>query len=576
MKRKIKMLASCVLATVISSGCLVACNPFESGEGIGDKIDNSMSQLYVSNYNGGFGSEWVYEAKARFEEVYKDYSFEPDKKGVQIIVRADKIGFAGAELYKGMEANKNEVFFTQAITYMDYVNDGYMLDISDLLNDTDKYNTLDPNNDGKTIASKMYPEQLSYFDVKGKSYAIPHYLGASGIIYDMDLFHKKSLYYARNGVQSENYASDKDTYGGFNGTVSYTNYVGNRSAGPDGKHGTYDDGLPATYDEFFALCSYMSGPAKGVQPFTMTGQYADTYIYWLLAALMADYEGKEQTLLNATLNGTAENLVTVSGNSIVKDTSDTPISASNGYELTRQAGRYHSLYFLEKIKSYFDNKSWADEDSHVSAQTRYLRSSSLNEGTAFLVEGVWWENEAEATFTEMAKADEAYSRMNRKFGFLPLPKVSNEQIGDSATLLDSLYSCAFINGNIDESKIDLAKTFLKFCCTDYSLEQYTIQSGTIKAFNYDISETAKTKLSGFSKSYWELYKSDNCEVIYQLSNNDIFRGAQDSFEISKCYKTTFGTGAFTSIVKQNKTAAEYFKGMIDYNSKEKWDSNFSK
>ena len=176
----------------------------------------------------------------------------------------------------------------------------------------------------------------------------------------------------------------------------------------------------------------------------------------------------------------------------------------------------------------------------------------------------------------MAKADEAYSRMNRKFGFLPLPKVSNEQIGDSATLLDSLYSCAFINGNIDESKIDLAKTFLKFCCTDYSLEQYTIQSGTIKAFNYDISETAKTKLSGFSKSYWELYKSDNCEVIYQLSNNDIFRGAQDSFEISKCYKTTFGTGAFTSIVKQNKTAAEYFKGMIDYNSKEKWDSNFSK
>lgn len=581
MKNKFKLLITMFLATMMILGNFAACMTSDTPPG-GEKIDESKSQLYVMNYNGGFGSEWFDEIIERFESVYEHYSFEPNKEGVQIVKDIGKTGYSSSELFKNMNSNINEVLFSEDVNYLDYINNNYMLDISDVLTDVNTlYNTLDPNADGKTVKSKLNAQQTEYFTVNQKIYALPHYLGIEGIIYDMDLFNSKSLYYAKNGVGSEDYALDKLTNGGFNGTVKYTNYNGAKSAGPDGKHGTYDDGLPATYSEFFDLCVYMTSAAKGINnPFTMSGEFADTYIEWIMSALAADYEGKEQTLLNFNFNGTAKNLATISGNSIVLDAEDTQITAKNGYELYRQAGRYYALSFLEGISGYFDPSSWIDSDSAFTAQQRYVRSDYEGDAIPFFAEGVWWENEARDYFEDLVEEsnEEKYSRQNRKFGFLPLPKATYEQIGSRRTLVDNHFSLGWINANKvkTKEKITLAKTFLKFCYTDYSLEQFTIQSGLIKAINYDISQPAYDGLSEFSKQLWNLYESENVDVIYQYSKHPLYLNNPNAFKLIKSFTTNFGTGIFTGIVKNGKTAKDYFEGINKYQTKARWEQNYSK
>ena len=53
------------------------------------KIDDDAgdkSVLYVTNYNGGFGKEWIAEVEKRFEAKYENESFETGKTGVDIRV----------------------------------------------------------------------------------------------------------------------------------------------------------------------------------------------------------------------------------------------------------------------------------------------------------------------------------------------------------------------------------------------------------------------------------------------------------------------------------------------------------
>ena len=54
------------------------------------QVDTTKAQLYIANYNGGFGTEWLTNAAKRFEEKYKDVEFLPGTKGVQILISNSK------------------------------------------------------------------------------------------------------------------------------------------------------------------------------------------------------------------------------------------------------------------------------------------------------------------------------------------------------------------------------------------------------------------------------------------------------------------------------------------------------
>ena len=113
------------------------------------QIDTSKTQLYVSNYNGGFGHAWLDALIEEFEEQYKDYEGADGKVGVEIIVDNNKDTGSG---YEDTVANsENEIFIGEAVDYKKLANNNIALDITDIVTE--------PNTDGKTIESKMTAEQ---------------------------------------------------------------------------------------------------------------------------------------------------------------------------------------------------------------------------------------------------------------------------------------------------------------------------------------------------------------------------------------------------------------------------------
>ena len=206
----------CVILGLLMSLSVAACG---KGPGLTEAIDPNRTQLYVFNYDGGVGTEWLYEIKERFEAEYKDTCFEPgtNKMGVQIMIEANKLSFYNDEKIK---SSPNEVFFTENVGYTDMVSQGLLLDITDLV-------TADEN--GVSLEDRMTDKQKeALIALKGKYYALPHYDGYRGVSYDIDLFEEKGLYFA----------DEKDN--GNNGFIISSS--DKRSAGPDGKYGTNDDG----------------------------------------------------------------------------------------------------------------------------------------------------------------------------------------------------------------------------------------------------------------------------------------------------------------------------------------------
>ena len=358
-----------------------------------------------------------------------------------------------------------------------------------------------------------------------------------------------------------------------------------KSAGPDGETGTYDDGLPATYDEFFRLCSYID--SMGDMATIWTGSYRSEYLGYLLRSLAVDYEGLTQTLLNYTFNGTAENLVeSISDDGTVIKREATPISNRNGYELYTSAGRYYALDFLHRLifndegryTGYFYTNSFTGGMSQTEAQDLYLTSIYENERIAMLFDGIWWENEAQDTFRDMSAGDSSMSRTSRRFGFMPIPKATENEVGDVNTMMDTLYSMAFINSNCVDDPVtyDLAQKFLMFANTQQSLEEFTMITSAPKGLNYEISEENLQEMSYFGRSVWNVYK--NSDIVYPLSTNPLYLNNQSSFEYASTFRTSVNGVTYTDIgsamYNNGFTAEQMFNGIAVLNSSTIWENAY--
>ena len=317
----------------------------------------------------------------------------------------------------------------------------------------------------------------------------------------------------------------------------------------------------------------------GITPFTWSGQNVDSYTNWILAALATDYEGKDQMMLNYNFNGTAKNLATIQNGEIVLDANDTVITPDKGYEMYRTAGRYYALEFFERIlDNNYDYKDCFGGASQISAQSTFLRSrqdSSLDD-IAMLLEGNWWENEATVanSFSDMSSIfGSKWSRSNRRFGMMPLPKATADKIGEKPTLLDNNYSYAFIRNDISPDNVELAKLFLKFCYTDASLQEFTRIVGTPKALNYTMPADTKWK-SAYSKSLWDLYSS--ADKVYPISSSNIYVKNQSTFVFYDSFRVD---GAAKHAVQElnngGYSSETYFKGIYESRNASWWNATIT-
>lgn len=559
MKKKIVAIAMAVVCALATMGC--ATPDMGSGGGYTEQVDTARTQLYVYNYNGGYGSDWLMAVKDRYETLHKDDSYETGKTGVQIMISNPKQSVTQGEV----KVNKtNDVYFCEGIYYDQFRTEGVIADITDAVVKSNRYET------DKTVESKMTDVQKEFYGVEiggtKHYYAIPHYSGYYGIIYNVDLFESEGYYFAET-------PSGSNLWDKF---VSPDNPT--KSKGPDGKTGTdpvtgadwsADDGLPATYEQFYELCRYI---VYNLQlPFVWTGKYYEQHLVNLYNALVANYEGVDNMMKNYTFSGTANDLGTIVNGEFVRDAQPTELSAATGYETKRQEGKFYALEFLERIikeESWQNREAFGNTFTHTNAQSRFIKSvpdADLT-STAMLVDGSWWEAEATSAFNSAeASFGEKYSMKNARYAWMPLPKANSGKTGEKQILFDHLNSLSFVNAN--STKKELAMDFLQFVNTDESLVEFTQITNTVKALEYTLTSEQIAELNPYGQSLVKFKQSPDTEVVYPLARNNLFVNNQSVFNDYHYFYARSATNNVSyakAIFEDNKSAATLFKEHYDY------------
>ncbi len=610
MKKALKKVMALLLACITLLGAF-GCGP--------KKVPRRGDTVYldVMYFDGGFGSAWLEKAANEFEKMYKDYK-TGDKTGVIIELHGTRE--TGQNVYDSYALMTNDIYFTeQNINYYNFVNKDYLVDLTDVLTEAPVKDANGNVLQSHSILSKMDKDVKNFYGVvEGEEtnyYAVPQTSSFCGLIYDEEFFFNNGLFLTKEydgvaqgtlikPVEDEGDVAytignikNKNTDGEYytevvDGSTTYRVTAADASGktytlsmGPDGKYGTYDDGQPRTYAEFFNLCAYMK-TYKSIYPFTMTG-IGDGYTRWFLDQLFADYEGKEQTMLNFTFDGTAKNLISVDDSGNITELPDlemypnanTPEQKRRNAEITKSAGRYYAIKFYEKMVEGggggWLHPDWNKQSSQYDAQRHYMQSIMAGQDkAAFLIEGTWWQEESKNNFETLVKHyGSKYAKENRQFKYFSLPKATLEKVGEERVVMDTGYYSTYILSKIADEELELAKKFVQYCYTDAKNKEYTQMTGVPRAFEYDFTEAEYEKLSSFGKSLWDMVRSDNATIIYPQSTNSYYLNMVITLQPASFFNTLVNNSQYNNmkfenlqeaIQEKNISAETVFKGIYEY------------
>ena len=523
-----------------------------------EEVDENKTTLYVGNIAGGIRDEWLKKAIARFEEKYDDTSFEEGKKGVQVLIADNnRTTMHGETLKDTISTSKTEVFFTEAVFYYNWVQRGLLHDLTDVVNED-----LTEYGEDKSIADKMDANNLEAMTVDGKIYALPFWEGYYGFVYNATLFDENSWYFAADG--------------------SFTNATGTLSNGPDGKSGTYDDGMPATYDQFFQLLTQIN--EDNAIPIQWAGASPD-YLAWTIGALFADYEGYDDFMLNYTLSGTDDlvKMDTIDAENLSYETESVEINSHNGYELARQEGLLYAVDFAAQLlrgNGFYDvNTALSGSFKQQDAQLAFVRNTSLTSSkpVAIMIDGSWWENEADNAFAETYGTGATKYDSEMEYKWMPFPKANESKIGSENLIVSPLDSYCFINANIADEKKELAEAFIQFCHTDESLEEFTATTGMKKPYNYEVDDS---QMTSFGKSVLEVV--ENSRVVFPKSNNELYVYSSINFRLANLMASMYDNDKQTTNMSLPLTEKrdgeytydfmDYYKGILSYRENTLWST----
>ena len=585
-------LALAAATTVATIGCNRGGGTSNGGgnSGGGNNSDNttintSKSQLYVRYYAGGAGRNWMDNAIAEFEAAYADKEFESGKKGVQVIKDFDKSGFSDATV----KESSNQVFIGE-INYYKFVSSEVMLDISDVV----KGNAVEgPNkSESVTIESKLRDDQKNFYNIGAegnkKYYGLPSYETSMNINYNVSVFENKNLYFAAGTegtteTWTEEKLKSKDVEELFVKTKN-----AKKSKGPDGEENTYDDGLPATYNDFQALLTCMV--RRGVVPFIWNGTSTD-YLTGLANEVWANNEGYEQMMLNMSFEGTATNLIEFDSNGKMvfengspKLRSATSITPKTAYELHATKGLYDAVRFVKMMMGTTAEtnpargNTYRYKDSmtmdYRSTQEYFLNGKDKNktngQDIGMMVEGTWWESEARTNFV----SEEDRRSEERHYAIMPLPKASLADVGKNNVKISERNTIAFINANCPANAIPIAKEFLKFLYSDKTMNEFSKDTDMLIAMNYELTEETLAAMSNYGRSVYQVTRASNTDMMEWNPTSVEAKKRTDLLEWSK-YGFSLSSGLINPYLyffeesSRNNSAQTYFEGIYS-NFKNSW------
>ncbi len=526
--KKIISVILAMMMIITAVPMLVACEP-DLG------YDPTKTQIFVANYDGGVGTNWLYDLKPRFEAATAGISYEEGKSGAELVIDPSK-GYQGTQSLLAMATSYQNVYFSEAVYVKDLINSDILYDLSDIVKEGDN-----------SIESRMLSDEKNAIKAygNGKYYALPHYEMYNGIIYDIDLFEDRLFYFSADPQPgSKGFVIDKNEQ---------------RSLGPDKKTGvidgidySLDDGLPSTIDEFFALMDYMAVD-NGVIPFLWT----EGYFNMLCEKIMLNMDGAKASRVFFDFNeGLEEGVTPVKNNIITSFSGTTPnieqitITEENGYLLEQSASKYEALKFAQRLyadSKYYSSSVTSGTNTNEIAHEKYIYSSIDPAETpiAMLIEGTYWYQESSDVLARSVREYPATPK-DRNFGYMPLPL--GEGI-DRQPLNNSYYSYCVVNGNIkgNESKERVVADFLKFVYSDEELRKFTMNTGTARQFDYDLSDTEIKSMPKYYQNVWEMRK--NGEVVNSCSSNPLFFNNISSLSQSyyEAWKSTVLDQTFTNV-----------------------------
>ncbi len=538
--------------------------PVENNTGSGggnhttQEIDKDKSQLYVFNYNGGVGTEWLYATADAFEAKYAETSFEEGKKGVEIKVSP------GKSTLGNIKGTNYDIAFSEGVNFHDFITRGEFLDITDIV--TESLSEITNGVETGSIEDKLVENQkYSYKAVKGGYYALPNYESWPGVTYDRKVFRDYELYFAEGG--------------------GWTNVDSQKTVGPDGVRNTSDDGLPSSLEEFVTLIKRMK--ALNVTPILTSGAYTVmtnkliTAIYSNLVGydeFMLNFSYGEDTIAKTTDVDTSANIITGFNSEGTPIIEKKTITMSNSYYMMQDYGMY---YAYEIMRTLIDEKAWSKKMtgvlSHLDAQTEFIYSDLENNPIAMYVDGCYWYNEASDAFKRSEKKYKE-AAVNRDFAWMPMPvQVSGsvtEGHGRQPVLLDELRTFGFLNADLKGKPTEkLAKLFLQFCYTDEMLKLFTRTTKMFRGVKYEFTDSEYADLCKYAQSVAEI--RSRARVLYPYTDNiiDIYNqkhmnpGLYDTVIGGATENTPYDAMKGTSV-----TARQYFEG--GWISPESWTQQY--
>lgn len=547
---KLKKLLITTLCSLLIFPLILQFAACDKDNRINPKVDPLKTQLYVGNFNGGFGDGWLKEARTLFEEEQKDQVYEPGKKGVQIMIDNGKDEFGDA-LLEGIRTSREDVFVLDGLKYYDFVNAGHLLDITDVVT----------AGGDDSLENKMNPSLRDYYKTSaGKFFALPFYESFLHMIYDVDLFDEYNLWFNAAGTDFVKSKTEP------------------RLPGQSGVPGAWDEGLPYTYSQFFKLLEEMR--LQNIVGMTWTGQYASTYMPRLPDSFWADYQGPEQFAANYSLNGSIKTLKDYSFTEAPVGEFSLPsglyqtetVNKTNAQAITpMSAGKYFALKLSHDIvsgrKYVKQDKVASPLESHLMAQGTFLGSRYDGHPIAMLVEGGWWYNEADVVMREMARDyGEEYSSMSRRFGLMPIPKADDGSSAPGRTFAPSMNPSSIIISKYT-AKADLAKAFLKFIHTEESLRRFNVTTKVPRPFDYELTEGDLASMPYYAKNILAARKEYNLQFIVPRDSslqqyNDFLAG---SWKLTSRFDSAdHGSPIMDFFSRQDYTAKQYFQGLKTY------------
>lgn len=553
LKTRIKKVFAGIMCACIAFGASAACR---RGDKDDKPADLSKTQLTIGNVDGGYGDEWLDSAIKKFEEKYKDYSFEDGKRGIEIHQRTDHDYHGLVNLESSMKRGEKDMYISESVPYDSLIRKKLVEDITDAVEEP-----LSSFGEDASLADKMFAQYNAEVLRDGKYYAVPYNIGNYGIVYNVDLFEAENLYFGENG----DFVKSKDE---------------NRGTGPDGEPSTYDDGLPRTYDELYKLCDKML--EKGITPFVWTGKFAD-YENQMLYGVATDVLGAQKMKDCYALDA---NLKIIASASDISDSgvtyTDVTITNRNGYKFFLNEGTYTGLTVMKKLVSsnYATESSYNKNYTHLDSEKDFLFGGYTIQNVTYpkigmMVNGSWWYNEADSYFKMLVdNVGESAGRTARRFGMMPFPKTSLENLGKSS-VKDSQKSMIMVSSKAGDAQKKAACEFIRFLHTDDMLKEYAALTDAEKPYKYVIDNDTAAKMTAYASNLHELYQASDIFVA-AASQNPLYVSNDKYFNemyMNKGMGSEFVVTAFKN--KPNATVKDYADAMLKYRVESDYNRAFS-